>query len=492
MTQTVSRNLPGGNGVFTLRKSREDQKRVCDQEQEPVSLPSGEGKREERKSATGTIQMEEKMKQATSSAKEVSRNSHMDGKMPSLRGMNRGKDPAIDAQIWERTTAMDTKARRQMRQNAYGEQSCDCGAGGAKEYGTSEQTRSENKNDVSPKGEPIGKAKSLGVAEAPELPPDHASKVLKDPQRFGDMSFNNQSQTVEIRLNRIPAELTRDEKKYMLQCGREGRTLGAKYQDIDAREMIRCPLESRQHTILNARNLGQSIGIHFREHHSTSNLTFIIQYTTKGKVRRIHHPETLDAKQAEKKGWIPQESGTHAQGMRGEMPPIPKPLQGKRNEPEKWSQKRGPKDGPHKPSTAIERYRQQTITEMMLNIRTMNAQGPLIGHYEGEHPSAGNKPGISVDATSTGFLICPKQGEEALSGIDLGEANREGATQEKREGLGAGSECLRNSKSANESLDDPKNDQPASQAPSYGASHKGFDTEVLKVSPHTHISDTRE
>ena len=77
-------------------------------------------------------------------------------------------------------------------------------------------------------------------------------------------------------------------------------------------------------------------------------------------------------------------------------------------------------------------------SQMMLKMGTMNAQGPLIGHYEGEHQSAGNKPSISVDATSTGFLICPKQGEEALSGIDLGEANREGATQEKREGLGAG------------------------------------------------------
>ena len=82
---------------------------------------------------------------------------------------------------------------------------------------------------------------STAQAMTTELPLDHTSVVPRDPHRFGDMQKNNQTKVVEIRLHRVPTELARGEKKYMLQCEREGGTLRARYQDINTKDRIRCP-----------------------------------------------------------------------------------------------------------------------------------------------------------------------------------------------------------------------------------------------------------
>ena len=95
-----------------------------------------------------------------------------------------------------------------------------------------------------------------------------------------------------IRLNRVMTGLAREEKKYTLQCEGAGRTLGARYHDINAKGLRRRPLTSCHHAIINGRNLGRSIGVHFREYRSAPKTFFLITYTTKGKVHRVHHPET--------------------------------------------------------------------------------------------------------------------------------------------------------------------------------------------------------
>ena len=208
--------------------------------------------------------------------------------------------------------------------------------------------------------------------ELRSLPLHSEQVVLRNPERFGDIQYNKQLDLIEINLNKIPTELTQDELKFAAQCEREGRTLRAKYQDINARDMVRCPLSSCRHSIINAKTLSQSVGVHFREKRNAPNTTFLITYTNKGKVHRIHHPDALNAEQAQKKGWV--SVAQLDQANKPDADPQTARPQADTNLKTLRKDTGMGETRQHKPLTTMDRYPQLTITEMMLKIK----QGPDI------------------------------------------------------------------------------------------------------------------
>ena len=322
-----------------------------------------------------------------------------------------------------------------------------------------------------------------------ELPLDHTSVVLRDPHRFGDMQYNNQTKVVEIRLHRVPTELTREEKKYMLQCEREGRTLRARYQDINTKDMIRCPLESCNHTIINTRNLGNSIGVHFREHHSATNTSFVILYITRGEAHRVHHPDTLDEKQAEEKGWIPQEVGITEKEDTVKQPMAPSESTVKRFQ--QWNPTSGLQSRPHKPSTAIERYRQLTITEMMLKVRTPHIQRDSKVQNTGENGTGGNEQQCGFVVNKSGRQS-PQPGSNTNTVAALENPVVGGDAPNVGVGSSAESECLRESLATNNLKSNASTGNLLKNPQTSEPMQAGFEKEVLQASPHLHISDTRK
>ena len=216
------------------------------------------------------------------------------------------------------------------------------------------------------------------------LPQESEQVVFRNPSRFGEAKYNYNSRAIEIQLHRVPTELTKDEKKFVIQCERDGRTLRAKYHDINLKDMIRCPLSSCRYTIINSKNIGQSVGIYFREKHTAPNAAYVITYTNRGKVHRIHHPDTLNSDQAAKEGWTTPRSSTDLQ------------ISQERTEDEEMTTRRNylnkpierpaahNQSTPHKPTKSIDRYRQLTITEMMLKVRNQTERQPPMRQTEGD------------------------------------------------------------------------------------------------------------
>ena len=220
--------------------------------------------------------------------------------------------------------------------------------------------------------------------ELKKLSQDNEQVVFRNPSRFGDVQYNYSSRTIEIQLYKVPTELTREEKKFIIQCERDGRTLRAKYHDINLKDMIRCPLSSCRYTIINNKNIGQSLGIHFREKHTASNTACVITYTNRGKVHRIHHPDSLNTEQATKEGWMTPRSLTDLQIS--QQRPEDEETMTQRNSFERPTEimiTRG-QGAPRKPTKTIDRYRQLTITEMMLKVRNQTESQLSTNQNEGD------------------------------------------------------------------------------------------------------------
>ena len=215
-------------------------------------------------------------------------------------------------------------------------------------------------------------------------------------------------------MNRVPTELTREEKKFTLQCERECRTMKARYHDINAKDMIRCPLESCHHTILNARNINNSIGIHFRESHSAPQTAFVITYTTRGKFHRIHYPDTLDAKQAGKEGWISHATEKCESKKEEQLRPTSQTAQAQ--DIPVWPSRDRFHKKQQKPTTEIERYRQLTITEMMLNMRKLGETK----HVGMENSQSGTH---GKDKSRPGCVEGKDASTESIREVNLGMKN---------------------------------------------------------------------
>ena len=89
------------------------------------------------------------------------------------------------------------------------------------------------------------------VGELGSYPRDHPKVVLRNPDRFGDLNFDSRSNTMTVTLSRVPTELTKGEKKYMLRCETTGHVNRANFHDISYRDMVRCPLSACGHSIIN-------------------------------------------------------------------------------------------------------------------------------------------------------------------------------------------------------------------------------------------------
>ena len=115
--------------------------------------------------------------------------------------------------------------------------------------------------------------------------------VLREPQRFGTITKTRGDYPTHFRLNRIPTALTATEKEHMFHCERNGKTRGARYQDVRQPAMTRCPFIECGHSVINLRAVPGSIGAHFREYHLTQHEKFCIHFSHKGKPGIVRLPE---------------------------------------------------------------------------------------------------------------------------------------------------------------------------------------------------------
>ena len=102
-----------------------------------------------------------------------------------------------------------------------------------------------------------------------DLPLDHPRIVLHNPGRFGQVTRCPETGDIEISLTRVPTALTLAEKRKMYEWERKSHTSKASYHDARMKHMVRCPLYSCIHQMINQRQLRSSIGIHFREYRNS-------------------------------------------------------------------------------------------------------------------------------------------------------------------------------------------------------------------------------
>ena len=123
-----------------------------------------------------------------------------------------------------------------------------------------------------------GKPSPQEIPELLRTLPLHGKRVVsRNSQHFGDLGCNPHTKTFEVNLNRVPTELPVEEKRSRLRCEWEGETTSAKFHDIDA--------TACNYAVISTRCLGQSIGTHYMEAHSSPGHSYIATFTTRGKVR---------------------------------------------------------------------------------------------------------------------------------------------------------------------------------------------------------------
>ena len=174
---------------------------------------------------------------------------------------------------------------------------------------------------------------------------------------------------------------------------------------------------------------------------------FVILYTAREKVRRAHHPEALDEKKEEKKGWIPQESRTEKQGAIGI--PLPASPEHAGKEAVQWGSRSKFQARPRKPSSAIGRYRQLTITEMKLKPRAPLSKGDPEGQCGRGNPLVEHEMATNLELNSCGQTPQPNTEEGNRAVVALEKPVVGGEELVLGDGLGAGSECPRESLPSN-------------------------------------------
>ena len=272
--------------------------------------------------------------------------------------------------------------------------------------------------------------------------------------------------------------------------------MGARYHDVNARDLIRCSLSSCRYTIIYTETVGHRDGIHFWRKRKAPDAAFVITYSTRDMVRRIHHPDVLNAAQAAKEGRVPQ--GPHNKENEG-RDELEATVGSKNRGEEKDYDSLGKLQGnPRKPATAIARYRQLTITEMMLNLREHISRKV--------QPEGRRREGLSPD-TAPGNVHARRQNnpspalrmdfEMVTESLSRASPIR---TMSKEEGRGGRFECLRELReieNANETGSDSANHKQTNEAGNDPADYKQrseaeplavFEQKVLSVSPSTRIA----